>query len=130
MDSTRNRAYVLNQQCGTPDCTVAGTLTVLDGSNNQTITTVNVGIDPAVVLVNATTNKIYVDNECGSDATCQSAGTVTVIDGNTFRHVDRECRLCAGHMALNATTNQLYVVNMCTVPGSPPVPCMVRERSR
>lgn len=119
VDSTRNRAYVLNQQCGTPDCTVAGTLTVLDGSNNQTITTVNVGINPAVVLVNATTNKIYVDNECGSDATCQSAGTVTVIDGNTFATSTVNVGFVPGHMALNATTNQLYVVNMCNGPGIP-----------
>ena len=83
VNSVTNKIYVANT-CGTSlPCSGAGTVTVIDGANNNT-TRVNVGAEPYRLAVNSLTNKIYVANgNCAGGPPCTSPGTVTVIDGAT-----------------------------------------------
>ena len=55
----------------------------LDNGTNNATQTINVGVNPYYLAVNAVTNKIFVSNDCGNDINCASLGTVTVIDGLT-----------------------------------------------
>jgi len=73
-----NNIYVPNY-CGSDSSCTRGTVTVIDGVTNNTLS-VNVGVYPSDAAVNSVTNKIYVANSCG-DPTCASDGTVSVIDG-------------------------------------------------
>ncbi len=115
VNAATNNAYVGNVSCDlfSPPCSGPGTVTVINGANNNT-TTVNVGVAPVAVAVNPATNTIYVANSCGSDLTCQSAGTVTVINGanNTITTT-----VTVGYapyaIAVNAVTNVIYVANHC-----------------
>src|ERR1035438_3051979 len=65
-----NKTYVTNQCGNGPTCTVdprnPGTVTVIDGASNNTLT-VNVGYLPQFVAVDSVTNKIYVANTCGNN---------------------------------------------------------------
>jgi YVTN family beta-propeller protein len=103
VNSTTNQIYVANYS--------DGTVTVIDGANNNT-TTVNVGVEPYAVAVNPTTNKIYVANYCGSDPNCASAGTVTVIDANNnYSTLTVTVGYYPVALAVNSTTNKIYVSN-------------------
>ena len=75
---------------------VHGTVTVIDGATNNTMT-VTVGFYPGVLAVNPVTNQIYVANSCGNDPNCGSDGTVTVIDGVTNNTMTTRC--CEGFPA-------------------------------
>jgi DNA-binding beta-propeller fold protein YncE len=114
VNSATNQMYAVNT-CGTdPTCSTNGTVTVINGMNNNTAT-VNVGVLPYFAAVNSTTNKIYVANQCGNDVTCSSPGTVTVIDGVTNNIITTVTVGFYPHsLAVNATTNKIYVANECT----------------
>jgi YVTN family beta-propeller protein len=88
-----NKAYVVNSS--------DGTVTVMDGSANFTIT-VRVGSEPMAIAVNPVTNKIYVGNS--------ASGTVSVIDGATDA-VTATVKVGALPyvVAANPTTNKIYV---------------------
>ena len=110
-----NNAYVANISCDLSNlpCPSPGTVTVINGADNNT-TTLNVGVAPYAAAVNSVTNTIYVANSCGNDLTCQSAGTVAVINGanNTIT-----ATVTVGYsptaLAVNSVTNMIYVVNYC-----------------
>lgn len=116
INTVTNKTYVPNTSCPNLPCSSPGTVTVIDGSTNNT-TTVVVGYSPGSLsrplAVNPVTNKIYVANNCGNDPGCNSPGTVTVIDGATNNtttiNVDYEPR----HVAVNRVTDKIYVVNSC-----------------
>ena len=111
VNSSANKAYVVNK-CSPSLCQATGTITVIDGSTNNT-STVNVGYSPYAVALNASTNKIYVVNHCGSDPNCASRGTVTVIDGATNNTTTVSVGYYPYAVAVNETTNKIYVVNYC-----------------
>ncbi len=117
VNTTTNKAYVVNLLCDTLSCSNPGSVSVIDGATNTTTATVPVGVTPAAVVVNPVTNKIYVSNECGSDNNCQSLGTITVIDGATLATQTVTVGYVPARMAVNPVTNKIYVVNMCTSPG-------------
>ena len=77
-NSITNKTYVANVSCISLQCPNPGTVTVIDGATNNTMT-VNVGFAPVFAAVNTVTNKIYVANECGNDD-CQSYW-----DGHRYR---------------------------------------------
>ena len=101
-----NTAYVANQLCSTPPCTVPGTVTVIDGATNSIKATVNVGINPGPIVANSVTNRIYVANTCGGDSTCQSRGTITVIDGATLATTNLTVGYVPSDIAINSVTQQ------------------------
>jgi YVTN family beta-propeller protein len=95
-----------------------GSITVIDGDTNTTIT-IPAGICPTALAVNEVTNKIYVANFghfsllCGS---CIDYGSVTVIDGATNSAVtitDPNAHFPQA-VAVNRVTNQVYVANSFT----------------
>ena len=118
VNSVTDKIYVTNQCGNDPNCKSAGTVTVIDGATNNTMT-VSVGYQPRSIAVNSVTNKIYLTNQCGNDPTCKSPGTVTVIDGATNNtttvSVGYGPQGAAGSqgVAVNSVTNQIYVVNAC-----------------
>jgi DNA-binding beta-propeller fold protein YncE len=126
LNTATNRIYVVNGQCYLFPCSTPGTVTVIDGNNNTTVGTVNVGYSPASTAVNTATNKIYVTNLCGNDATCQSPGTVTVIDGATLQTRTVPVGYAPGFslhgVVVNQTTNTIYVANECPGSGWPTCP--------
>src|ERR1017187_3456712 len=101
-----NQVYVANSACDSSTCASAGTVTVINGTTNNT-TTVNVGVDPIALAVNPVTNKIYVVNNCGSDLTCSSLGTVTVIDGASNNTTTVNVGAYPYAVAVNRVTNQI-----------------------
>ena len=108
-----NKIYVTNRCGNDPNCTSVGTVTVIDGATNNTLS-VNVGYRPYGVAVNSVTNKIYVSNSCGSDPNCNSVGTVSVIDGVSNTVIGTVT--VASHprsMAVNSVTNKIYAANYC-----------------
>jgi YVTN family beta-propeller protein len=106
-----NNIYVPNY-CGSDSSCTRGTVTVIDGVTNNTLS-VNVGVYPSDAAVNSVTNKIYVANSCG-DPTCASDGTVSVIDGVSNTVI---ATVTAGStpyaVTVNSVTNKIYVTNMC-----------------
>jgi DNA-binding beta-propeller fold protein YncE len=108
-----NKIYVTNY-CGNDfRCASNGTVTVIDGATNNTVS-VNVGAAPYAVAVNSVTNKIYVANTCGNDVSCHTfSGTVTVIDGATLATEDVTVGSSPFAVAVNFVTNKIYVVNAC-----------------
>ena len=117
VNSNTNKIYVANSVCGNnyPNCPTPGSVTVIDGNTRQTHS-VNVGIDPNAIVVNAATNKIYVENYCGTDPTCAatSSGTVSVIDGASFQVTATvNVNIQPFALALNSATNKIYVANFC-----------------
>jgi DNA-binding beta-propeller fold protein YncE len=107
-----NKIYVVNSCGNDPNCASSGTVTVIDGPTNNTLS-VNVGAFPDTAAVNAVTNKIYVVNNCGSDLTCSSDGTVTVIDGATLATSTVTVGSNPYGVAVNSVTNKIYVTNIC-----------------
>ena len=83
-----NMIYVANiggagvDPCGSEP---SSTVSVIDGSTNNVVNTVTVGLGPAFVAVNPKTNKIYVTVNGGC---CTDGNTVAVIDGSTNTVVD------------------------------------------
>ena len=73
-----NKIYVANSCGNGPSapafCNTAGTVTVIDGATNNTLT-VAAGNFPFGIALNPVTNKVYGTND--------GDGTVTVIDGAT-----------------------------------------------
>jgi DNA-binding beta-propeller fold protein YncE len=118
-NTVTNTAYVANQLCSTPPCTVPGTVTVIDGATNSIKATVNVGINPGPIVANSVTNRIYVANTCGGDSTCQSRGTITIIDGATLATTNLTVGYVPSDIAINSLTNKIYVANECLGPGYP-----------
>ena len=109
-----NKIYVTNY-CGNDfRCASNGTVTVIDGATNNTVS-VNVGAAPYAVAVNSVTNKIYVANMCGNDVwPCTTlSGTVTVIDGATLATEDVTVGKSPYAVAVNSVTNKIYVANIC-----------------
>jgi YVTN family beta-propeller protein len=88
-----NTIYVAN---------AGGTVTVIDGATNSTIT-VPAGSGPDSIAVNPITNKIYVANNI--------AGTVTVIDGVTLTTTTVVVGSNSDAVAINPVTNKIYVAN-------------------
>lgn len=88
-----NRVYAVNS--------TGGTVTVIDGSANSTIT-VRVGSEPRAIAVDPVTNKIYVVNS--------ASGTVSVIDGATNAVTATvDVGALPYVVAANPTTNEIYV---------------------
>jgi YVTN family beta-propeller protein len=110
-----NKTYVTNACGNGPTCTRhprnPGTVTVIDGATNNTLT-VNVGVLSQSAAVDSVTNKIYVANGCGNDPNCASAGTVTVIDGATNNTTTVNVGFFPGPVAVNPVTNKIYVANI------------------
>ena len=111
VNSATNKIYVANSNCNYTPCST-GTVTVIDGATNNTIT-VNAGVDPAVVAVNSVTNQIYIANFCGNDPTCSSLGTITVIDGATNNTTTVNVGASPYAIAVNQINNQIWVANRC-----------------
>ena len=116
VNAITNKIYVPNG-CGTdPTCGIphsGGTVTVIDGATNNPVS-VNVGVWPWGLDVNAITNKIYVANHCGDDPNCASTATMTVIDGATL--ATTEVAIGGSHpraLAVNSVTNKIYVPSLC-----------------
>src|SRR5664279_6413214 len=65
VNSMTNKIYVADWCGNDPNCTSGGTVTVIDGATDNTLS-VNVGFNPYGVAVNSMTNKIYVANWCGN----------------------------------------------------------------
>jgi YVTN family beta-propeller protein len=117
VNSVTNKIYVSNSCGSDPLCvfpyTTQGTVTIIDGVTNNTVS-VNVGIFPSALDVNSATNKIYVANQCGNDPACGGTATMTVIDGATLGTIDIAI---GGHhpqaIAVNSVTNKIYVPSDC-----------------
>ena len=113
VNSATNLMYAVND-CGTdPTCNSLGTVTVINGANNNTAS-VNVGVIPIWRRSTRRPTRSMWPIECGTDVTCTSPGTVTVIDGATNNIVTT---VTVGFypfaLAINATTNKIYVANQC-----------------
>jgi|GEM_PF-974061 len=80
------------------------TISVIDGSNNSLLTTVNVGNNPVGIAVNINTNLIYTANAF--------SGNVSVVDG-TNNSLVATVNLGGdpGHIAVNPNTNLIYVAD-------------------
>ena len=80
------------------------TISVIDGSNNSLLTTVNVGNNPVGIAVNTNTNLIYTANAF--------SGNVSVVDG-TNNSLVATVNLGGdpGHIAVNPNTNLIYVAD-------------------
>jgi YVTN family beta-propeller protein len=114
VNTVTNKIYVANSTCPNLPCSDTGTVTVIDGATNNTLS-VSAGFYPSLAVVNSATNRIYVTNSCGNDPNCASDGTVTVIDGasNTVIATVVVGGDPAGIAAVNSVTNKIYVVNVC-----------------
>jgi YVTN family beta-propeller protein len=97
-----NNIYVSNYCGNDPTCKSNGTVTVINGSTNNTAP-VNVGLAPYQAAVNTVTNKIYVANSGGN--------TVTIIDGATNQTSSVTVGNSPKGLAVNSVTNQIYVPN-------------------
>jgi DNA-binding beta-propeller fold protein YncE len=108
------KVYVANE-CGTGQCGVNSTVTVIDEQTLQT-TSLTIGISsvyyPVPIAVNKTTNKIFVAT-CGTDLYCDSAGVLTVIDGATLATTNVPIGTRPTGIAVNEVTNKIFVVNAC-----------------
>ncbi len=112
VNATTNTIYVANECGSDPTCSSPGTVTVINGANNNTAT-VTAGDVPYTVAVNPATNYIYVTNVCGNDITCVSAGTVTVINGSNNNTTTVNVGYFPYAIAVNPATNMIYVANYC-----------------
>jgi YVTN family beta-propeller protein len=93
VDSATNLIYVANE--------FSNTVSVVDGSSNNVVAMVNVGVDPKGVDVNSITNRIYVGNS--------GSGTVSVINGsndNVITTVNVGSNLQS--IVVNPITNLIY----------------------
>jgi YVTN family beta-propeller protein len=112
VNTVTNKIYVANTTCTNYPCPGRGTVTVIDGATNNTLS-VSAGFVPALAAVNAVTNRIYVTNSCG-DPNCASYGTVSVIDGASNTVIATVTAGSAPYgVAVNSVTNRIYVANFC-----------------
>ena len=82
----------------------ANTLSVIDGTTNDLIKTIGVGLAPQLVDFDQTTNRIYVAN--------QGDGTVSVIDGFTNSVIDTvPVGVAPIEPVVNPNTGLVYVTN-------------------
>src|SRR5664280_1042977 len=116
VNSVTNKIYVPNGCGSDPTCAYPyspGTVTVIDGATNNTVS-VNVGVYPTALDVNSATNKIYVANNCGNDPNCGSTATMTVIDGTSLVTTDVAIGgYSPSSIAVNSSTNKIYVPSNC-----------------
>jgi len=113
VNSATNTIYVANS-CGNDiKCSSLGTVTVINGANNNITATVTVGYKPDAIAVNQATNMIYVANYCGNDVNCQSHGTVTAINGANNNTATVNVGDYPEDVAVNSATNRIYVANLC-----------------
>src|SRR5208337_1745937 len=105
-----NQIYVANNCGNDVNCQSLGTVTAINGVNNNTAT-VSVGAFPYLLAVDSATNEIYVPNYYGNDLTGASAGTVTVINGATNNTVPVAVGDNPYAVAVNPTTDTIYVGN-------------------
>jgi YVTN family beta-propeller protein len=83
-----------------------GTVSVVDGSTNETVTTITVGPMPFSLAVNPITNIIYVSNTGSPQGTGMS---IMAIDGNTNTVVATlPLKVYPGFIAVNPITNMVY----------------------
>jgi len=127
VNALTNTIYVMNE-CGSDlTCSSAGTVTVINGNNNQVITTITVGFYPLYAAVDSVHNKIYVTNYGGADGS-GNPGSVSVINGasNTVE-ATLNVEVHPGPVAFNSVNNTAYVGNClggnggnpnCTLPPS------------
>ena len=95
-NTVTNRVYVTNYG--------SNTLSVIDGSTNNIISTINVGGAPQGVAVDLSTNRIYVTNG--------GSGTVSVIDGSTDNVIATvNVGTSPIGVAVNTSTHFIYVTN-------------------
>jgi YVTN family beta-propeller protein len=105
VNPSTNRIYVITNII---DSRGAGVITVIDGTTNTVIATVNdPETDPTDVAVNPSTNRIYVTNVLDFGA---SAG-VYVIDGTTNEVIATIGGFSAVGVAVNPNTNRIYVTH-------------------
>jgi YVTN family beta-propeller protein len=104
-----NKVYVANQGrfwlvSWTDWGFTPSSVSVIDGTSNQVVATLNVGTQPRAVGVNPTTNRVYVVNS--------SSNSVSVIDGSTDTVV---ATVPVGSLpwavAVNPNTGKVYVAN-------------------
>jgi YVTN family beta-propeller protein len=113
VNTVTNKIYVANQTCPSYPCLGNGTVTVVDGATNNTLS-VNVGYSSYGMAVNPATNKMYVPNSCGNDPNCASGGTVSVIDGASNTVIATVTVENHPWVAVvNSATNRIYVLNAC-----------------
>jgi YVTN family beta-propeller protein len=91
-----NFVYVANQG--------SNTVSVINGTTNSVVSTLNVGIRPTIVRVNSVTNRIYVTNQNSND--------VSVIDGTTNTVIATvNVGTMPSSIRINPNTNLIYVTN-------------------
>jgi DNA-binding beta-propeller fold protein YncE len=106
--------YVANLCGNDSTCNSPGTLTAIDANNNYSTSTINVGVQPYAVAVNATTNWVYVANgTCFNFPSCPSAGTVTAYDANLNFTDTLNVGVAPFYIAVDSLTNRIYVSNDC-----------------
>src|ERR1039458_9159701 len=59
VNTVTNKIYVANSTCPNLPCSDTGTVTVIDGATNNTLS-VSAGFYPSLAVVNSATNRIYV----------------------------------------------------------------------
>ena len=101
-----NKIYLVNNN--TSGANGGGTVSVINGSQDQLTSTLSVGNTPVAIAINPVTNRIYVVNSNPS----ASNGSVSVIDGSQDVVVDT---VAVGEVpvdiAVNPVTNQIYIAN-------------------
>jgi YVTN family beta-propeller protein len=113
VNKTTNRIYFSNGDADLTGLTFAapGFVSVIDGSNNSVITSVQVGNRPFGIKANEATNKIYVANFGGNTNT---PGGISVIDGvgNAVVSADVSAFPVTNRifldLAVNEATNKVY----------------------
>jgi len=100
VDPILNQAYVVN--------TSSNNVSVINGSTDQVIRTIDVGQSPASVAVNPATGMVYVSNS--------ASGSVTVIDGKSFGVAATiPVGLTTGGIAVDTVRNRVYVGSLLRV---------------
>jgi YVTN family beta-propeller protein len=141
INPANNKIYVLNyfaHDASPTDPTgnnsyATGTMTIIDGSTNTVLTTINVGQLPNAIAINPVDNDVYIADVGSGDpanpfpacittsppnpANCLVFGTtpgnVVVVDGTTNALVGSPIQVGSepGGFAINQVTNKVYVYN-------------------
>ena len=112
VNSGTNKIYVADWCGNSSSCTGGGTVTVIDGATDSTLS-VNVGFFPSGAAVNPVTNRIYVVNQCGTNPSCAN-GSVSVIDGASNTVIASPTTGSRPYgVTVNSVTNRIYVPNKC-----------------
>jgi YVTN family beta-propeller protein len=101
VNQATNMIYLANRGLGPGE----NFLTIFNGTNNQVVSSIPVGVNPLGVAVNPTRNLVYVANSGGS--------TITVINGTNDQVIST---LTVGNrpydIAVNPVTSLVYVSNL------------------